>query len=326
MRLARGILVGTFAIEAMGAVILAIRFARDFGLRGGIVKGIWTSVSAFCNAGFDLMGETGAFSSMAKYLGDPAVTLTISLLIILGGLGFYVWSDLVTCPKNRRYRLHTSLVLATTGILLLAGTLGFLAFEWNNPQTLGDKSVFDRIMAAVFHSSSVRTAGFDQMGQAGLTSASRALTILLMFIGGSPGSTAGGIKTTTLAVLVLTAVAPYRGRNQASAFGRTIAQKSVTDALSVLVTGLFLVICSSFLVSWADRLPFETALYECVSGFATVGLSLGVTPALSVFSKLVLVLLMFTGRVGVMTIGAAALFRSSGEGRIKEPEGRVMVG
>ena len=263
---------------------------------------------------------------MAKYLGDPAVTLTISLLIILGGLGFYVWSDLVTCPKNRRYRLHTSLVLATTGILLLAGTLGFLAFEWNNPQTLGDKSVFDRIMAAVFHSSSVRTAGFDQMGQAGLTSASRALTILLMFIGGSPGSTAGGIKTTTLAVLVLTAVAPYRGRNQASAFGRTIAQKSVTDALSVLVTGLFLVICSSFLVSWADRLPFETAVYECVSGFATVGLSLGVTPALSVFSKLVLVLLMFTGRVGVMTIGAAALFRSSGEGRIKEPEGRVMVG
>ena len=326
VRLARGILVGTFAIEAMGAVILAIRFARDFGLRGGIVKGIWTSVSAFCNAGFDLMGETGAFSSMAKYLGDPAVTLTISLLIILGGLGFYVWSDLVTCPKNRRYRLHTSLVLATTGILLLAGTLGFLAFEWNNPQTLGDKSVFDRIMAAVFHSSSVRTAGFDQMGQAGLTSASRALTILLMFIGGSPGSTAGGIKTTTLAVLVLTAVAPYRGRNQASAFGRTIAQKSVTDALSVLVTGLFLVICSSFLVSWADRLPFETAVYECVSGFATVGLSLGVTPALSVFSKLVLVLLMFTGRVGVMTIGAAALFRSSGEGRIKEPEGRVMVG
>ena len=121
-------------------------------------------------------------------------------------------------------------------------------------------------------------------------------------------------------------MAPYRGRNQASAFGRTIAQKSVTDALSVLVTGLFLVICSSFLVSWADRLPFETTLYECVSGFATVGLSLGVTPALSVFSKLVLVLLMFTGRVGVMTIGAAALFRSSGEGRIKEPEGRVMVG
>ena len=326
VRLAKGILLGTFVIETAGAVILSIRFARDFGLRGGIIKGVWTSVSAFCNAGFDLMGQRGRYTSMAGYLGDPAVTLTVSLLIILGGLGFYVWRDVAGCPKNGRYRLHTHLVLVTTGILLLAGTLGFLVFEWNNPQTMGGEGFLRRLMAAVFQSATVRTAGFDQMGQARLTSASQALSILLMFIGGSPGSTAGGLKTTTLAVLVLTAVAPYRGKNRADVFGRTIAQPAVIDALSILVAGMSVVITGSFLISMADGLDFGTAFFECVSGFATVGLTLGVTPTLSAFSQLVLVALMFMGRVGIMTIGVAALFRGSGEGKIKMPEGKIMIG
>lgn len=326
VRLAKGILLGTLAVEGMGAVILSIRFARDFGLRGGIVKGVWTSVSAFCNAGFDLMGETGAYTSMAGYLGDPAVTLTVALLIILGGLGFYVWNDVVNCPRNGRYRLHTHLVLFTTGVLLLVGTIGFLVFEWSNPQTIGNESFFSRILASFFQSASLRTAGFDQMGQAGLTSASQAFSVILMFVGGSPGSTAGGIKTTTLAVLILTAVAPYRGKDRADVFGRTITQRAVTDALSIFVAGLGVVICSTFLVSLADGLSFGAALYECMSGFATVGLSQGLTPTLSVFSRLVLVALMFMGRVGIMTIGAAALFRDGGEGKIKMPEGKIMIG
>lgn len=326
VRLAKGILLGTFAIEGMGAVILSIRFARDFGLRGGIVKGVWTSVSAFCNAGFDLMGETGAYTSLAGYLGDPAVTLTVALLIILGGLGFYVWNDVVNCPQNGRYRLHTHLVLFTTVVLLLAGTIGFLVFEWNNPQTIGGKGVFSRVLASFFQSASLRTAGFDQMGQGGLTSASQALSVILMFVGGSPGSTAGGIKTTTLAVLILTAIAPYRGKDRADVFGRTITQRAVTDALSIFVAGIGVVICGTFLVSSADGLSFGAALYECMSGFATVGLSQGLTPTLSAFSQLVLVALMFMGRVGIMTIGAAALFRDGGEGKIKMPEGKIMIG
>lgn len=326
VRLARGILLGTFAVEGIGAVLLSIRFARDFGLRGGIVRGVWTSVSAFCNAGFDLMGSQGAYSSLSAYLGDPAVTLTVSLLICIGGLGFYVWADIVRRPPNGRLRLHTHLVLATTAILLVVGAAGFCLLEWNNPQTLAGENPFSRVMAGLFQSASVRTAGFDQMGQGSLTAASRALTVILMFIGGSPGSTAGGVKTTTIAVLILTAVAPFRGKSRASVFGRTISQKAVADALSIFVVGIAVVICGSFAVSIADGLPFDAALFECTSGFATVGLSAGVTPGLSAFSQLVLICLMFLGRVGVMTIGIAALFRGTGEDKITLPEGKIMIG
>lgn len=326
VRLSRWILGGTFALEGIGALILSIRFARDFGVAGGIVKGVFTSVSAFCNAGFDLMGEVGEYASLIPYRGDPAVTLTVSLLIILGGLGFYVWNDVAHRPVNGRYRLHTHLVLSTTVILLAVGTVGFFAFERGNMQTMGRDGFFSQLLSAFFQSATVRTAGFDQLGQGSLTGASQALSALLMFVGGSPGSTAGGIKTTTLAVLVLTALAPYRGRTRARAFGRAISQKAVSDALSIFVMGIGVVTLGSFLVCTADGVGFSAALYECVSAFATVGLSVGITPGLSAFSQLVLVLLMFLGRVGIMTVGAAALLRSTGESKIRLPEGKIMIG
>lgn len=326
VRLAKGVIIGTFSFEAAGALILAVRFSKDFGWRGGIIKGIWHSVSAFCNAGFDLMGQIEPFSGMAFYMRDPAVTLTICLLIIVGGLGFYVWSDIVTNPPNGKLKLHTKLVLVTTGVLLTVGTLAFFSFEYSNPATIGNESVGVKLMAAFFQSTTVRTAGFSQMAQDALTAPSRAMSDILMFIGGSPGSTAGGIKTTTLAVLTLTAIAPFRRKNSATAFGRRVPQRAVNDAISVFIIAIGVVLIGTFGVSLIDGVPYYEALFECISAFATVGLSRNLTPTLSVLSHLILVLLMFLGRVGIMTIGLAALLRDHSESKIILPEGKIIIG
>ncbi|NCB04912.1 MAG: Trk family potassium uptake protein [Clostridia bacterium] len=326
VRLAKGVIIGTFSFEIAGALILALRFSKDFGWWDGLVKGIWHSVSAFCNAGFDLMGEVKPLSSLEVYLRDPAITLTISLLIIIGGLGFYVWSDIVSNPPNGKLRLHTKLVLTTTGLLLALGTVAFFMFEYHNPATIGNESTGVKLMASFFQSTTARTAGFNQMPQDALTSPSRAMTDILMFIGGSPGSTAGGIKTTTLAVLILAAIAPFKGKNNASAFGKRVPQRAVNDALSVFVIGIAAVTFGAFGVAVIDGVPYFEALFECISAFATVGLSRGLTPTLSVLSHLILIVLMFLGRVGIMTIGVAALLRDHTESKIILPEGKIMIG
>lgn len=326
VKLSKRIIFGTFFLEFMGGVILSIRFIRDFGVAEGIRKGFFHSISAFCNAGFDIMGEVGEFAGLVPYQGDFAVTFTISILIILGGLGFYVWDDVLTSRHVRRYTLHTKIVLVTTAFLLLSGTAFYMAAEWNNPETMAGKSIAEKFMLSFFQSTSTRTAGFSQIDQAAFTPASKAVTIMLMFIGGSPGSTAGGVKTASMAILILTAISTLRGRNEISAYGRRVPYTYIIDAITVVLVGVSCVLFGTFCLSMIDGINFETALFECVSAFATVGLSENLTPLLSPPSLLVLIGLMYMGRVGIITLGLAILVRNRVRPTVKHPEGKIIVG
>ena len=329
VRLAKIILIGTFALEGTGALLLTLCFWPEFGFRKALERGVFIAVSAFCNAGFDNLGVGGAFASVTAYGEHAGVLLILAALIIVGGIGFYVWNELLETAykkkKLRRLSLHTKLVLVTTGILLVLGTAGFFLAELSNPVREGQTGAV-RILQAFFQSVTCRTAGFDHIGQASLSSASVALANILMLIGGSPGSVAGGIKTTTMAVLVLSARSTLKGRKRTEVFGRTIPQKSIFDAMTLFFLVLSAAICGAMAISMLEGVAFEPAFYECMSAIATVGLSLGLTPALGTVSRLLLVLLMFLGRVGIITVGMAALMRGNEEEDIRLPEGKVIIG
>ncbi|WP_458862623.1 TrkH family potassium uptake protein [Acidaminobacterium chupaoyuni] len=327
VRMVRQILYGTLLFEGMGALILSVRFARDYGIWGGITRGIFHAISAFCNAGFDILGDRGAFSSLGSYRGDFVVTITIALLIVIGGLGFFVWSDIYASSEKGRLHTHTKIVLRTTAILLVLGTLSFFVAEYHNPGTFGDQNVFGKLLSAFFQSVTTRTAGYAQVDQAALTNVSKAVSVGLMFIGGSPGSTAGGIKTVTFAVLITSALSALKGTYQPIINGRSLQYRSVIDALSVFVVGLTAVSIGTFLVAAIDHVALSSALFECVSAFGTVGLTLGLTPNLSAPSLLILVSLMYIGRVGIITLGVAAMMRGhAAEPKIQFPPARVMIG
>ena len=327
VRLTRRVLLGTLAFEGAGAVLLATRFVPRVGLWKGIKMGVFHSVSAFCNAGFDLIGTPdNPFASLTGYADDVLVNLTIMALIVIGGLGFFVWGDIWDKRRFRRLRLHTKLVLITTAVLLCAGFALTLLFEWHNPQTLGTMPVQEKLLAASFQSVTLRTAGFNTIDQAALTGPSQAVACLLMMIGGSPGSTAGGIKTVTTAVLVLSAISALRGRTTVSAFGRTIVSRSIMNAVTMMIVGGTLSLTGACVISYVESAPFGACLFEAVSAFATVGLSMGLTPTLNAISRLILILLMYLGRVGVLTLGVAVLMRHREPPKMQYPDGDVMVG
>ena len=327
VRLTRRVLLGTLAFEGAGAVLLATRFVPRVGLWQGIKMGVFHSVSAFCNAGFDLIGTPdNPFASLTGYADDVLVNLTIMALIVIGGLGFFVWGDIWDKRRFRRLRLHTKLVLITTALLLCAGFALTLLFEWHNPQTLGTMPVQEKLLAASFQSVTLRTAGFNTIDQAALTGPSQAVACLLMMIGGSPGSTAGGIKTVTAAVLVLSAISALRGRTTVSAFGRTIVSRSIMNAVTMMIVGGTLSLTGACVISYVEGAPFGACLFEAVSAFATVGLSMGLTPTLNAISRLILILLMYLGRVGVLTLGVAVLMRHREPPKMQYPDGDVMVG
>lgn len=328
VRLTRRVLLGTLAFEGAGAVLLATRFVPRVGLWQGIKMGVFHSVSAFCNAGFDLIGTPdNPFASLTGFADDVVVNLTIMALIVIGGLGFFVWGDLWDNKRRfRRLRLHTKLVLVTTVSLICAGFVLTLLFEWNNPQTLGAMPVQDKVLAAAFQSVTLRTAGFNTIDQAALTGPSQAVACLLMMIGGSPGSTAGGIKTVTAAVLVLSAISALRGRTNVSAFGRTIVSRSIMNAVTMMIVGGTLSLTGACVIAYVEGAPFGACLFEAVSAFATVGLSMGLTPTLHTVSHLILILLMYLGRVGVLTLGVAVLMRHREPPKMHYPDADVMVG
>lgn len=327
VRLTRRVLKGTFLFEGAGALLLSFRFVPQFGLGQGIKMGIFHAVSAFCNAGFDLMGTTEEpFSSLVAYAEDPLVCLTLMALVILGGAGFFVWSDIWDRRCFRRLRLHTKLVLVTTAVLLLLGFGLTLLFEWDNPSTLGGLSVGNKLLAAGFQTVTLRTAGFNTINEAALTGPSQAVACVLMLTGGSPGSTAGGIKTTTLAVLLLSTLSTLNGKTNVAAFGRTISLRTVLNAITMASMGAFCSIAGACAISYWEAAPFHRCIFEATSAFATVGLSMGLTPSLHTASRLLLILLMYLGRVGVLTLGIAVLMRHREPPRIQYPDGQVMTG
>lgn len=326
VRLTQRILVGTFTCESVGAALLSLRFVPRFGLRRGLKMGVFHAVSAFCNAGFDLMGVADdPFCSLVGYVDDPLVSLTIMTLIVAGGLGFIVWSDIWDKRCFRRLRLHTKLVLAATGALLALGFVMTLLFEWSNPATLGALPVGDKLLAAAFQTVTLRTAGFNTVDQAALSGPSQAIACVLMLIGGSPGSTAGGIKAVTAAVLLLSASSALRGRVEVDAFGRRIAPRTVMNAVTMITVGVVISMSGACAIAFLEGVSFHQSLFEAISAFGTVGLTMGLTPSLGAASHIILIVLMYLGRVGVLTLGVAVFMRHREPPKMQYPVAEIFI-
>lgn len=325
VRLVGFIVRGTLLVEGAGAVVLALRFCPQFGFGKGLWFAVFHSVSAFCNAGFDLMGESGAFSSLVHYSADPLVNIAIMALITIGGIGFFVWDDLLQNGlRFRRYRLQTKLVLVTSGLLIVLPAAYLYFVEFSHPQWAG-LSAGERVLAALFQSVTTRTAGFNTIDQTALSGPALMLCTLTMLVGGSPGSTAGGFKTTSLAVLVLCVASVLRQRDSIQVFSRRFPPVVLrhTATLVTLYAGLFL--AGAMAICEWDGVPLSAALYETASAIATVGLTAGITPGLGLASHLVLVFLMYFGRVGGLTLlYAVAGAHPAPHGTL--PEEKVNVG
>jgi len=326
VKMAKYVLMFTFAVEGVGAVLLSTQFIPQFGIFKGIYYSVFHAVSAFCNAGFDLMGN---FNSITAYAENTVVILTISALIIIGGLGFFVWVEIYNYKGIKRLSLHSRVVIYTTLVLIVGGAILMFIFEMNNPLTMQRMSIKGKILSSIFASITPRTAGYNSIPIDGMTTAGNFLTIILMFIGGSPGSTAGGIKTATAVVMFMTVVSVVRGREDTEIFQKRINKALVYRAFAIAVIGLTLVIIVTMLLSITEQksIPFEHLLYEATSAFATVGLSLGVTTKLTFVGKLIIVFTMYAGRVGPLTIILAiAKGRNSKSGTIRYPEDKILIG
>lgn len=324
----RTVIIGTLLVELLGAAALACTFIPRMGLREGAVNSVFTSISAFCNAGFDLMGQEGTpFSSLTAFTENWAVTLPVMLLVILGGLGFVVWDDLLRWRRTRTVTLHTWLVLRLTGALLLLGFFAFLLLEWSNPGTLGPLSLGGKLNAALFHSVSCRTAGFNTVDLAALTGESKFLSVLLMFVGAAPAGTGGGIKITTVAVVVMTVLCVLRGEEDTIIQRRKVEKQAVYRALSLLSMGILIVAASTLaiLLAMGGRFDAIDVVFEETSAFATVGLSVGISGAAGPLSKIVLILNMFLGRVGLLSLALALAMKSGGKKEVL-PSGRILIG
>lgn len=321
VRLTGFILKGTFLIELIGAVIMAPSFIGDHGLIKGLWMAVFHSISAFCNAGFDILGTPDAqFVSLTDYVGDPFVSLTISFLIIIGGIGFLTWDDIKANKLNfRKYRTQSKTIIFTTFLLLLLPTIYFYFWEFQ------DYSFGDRILASFFQSTTPRTAGFNTVNLNAMSQAGQILLAILMLIGGSPGGTAGGMKTTTLAVLVANTRAVFTRSNEAHVFQRRIPDETIKNAATIAMMYIVLCVGSALFVSRVESCTFVEAVFETASAVGTVGLTLGITPGLHAASKIVLILLMFLGRVGGLTIIFAALPATKNK-YSKLPQDRIAVG
>jgi len=334
VQLIRHVILGTLILEGLGALLLSLRFIPKYGLKG-IYYGIFHAISAFCNAGFDILGD----NSFSFYIGDVGVNLTIMLLIILGGLGFTVWVDVVRVTKEkerrgqgirkwfRRLTLHTKLVLVLSTGLIIVGFFFFLVVEGLNDATLGQLPLHEKLLGALFQSITTRTAGFNTMALDQMQDASKFFTMLLMFIGGSPAGTAGGVKTVTVGVILIEIVSIIRAKKDAEIFGRRIPRDIIRRALAVMTISLLVVMGVTVILTLTEKGSFIDLFFEAVSGFATVGLTLGQTAKLSTLGKIIMSVSMFIGRLGPVTMAVAFSIRSSKRQlKIKKPEEKVMVG
>ena len=327
VRVVRHALMGTFLLEGAGAVLMSLRLVPDFGLAGGLWRAVFHSVSAFCNAGFDLLGgRFGAFSSLAGYQDSPIMLGTTAALIAVGGLGFFVWEDILRKRSWRGLSVYSKMVLLITGLLIAVGALFFFVEEYGNPATLGDMPVWQKALNALFQSVTLRTAGFDAIGQGGLSESSKAMSIILMLIGGSSGSTAGGIKTATVAVLLLAVRSGLRGREQVTFRGRAIPFARVLNAMTLALVVLFVFLAASMVIATVERLPYLDCAYEVASAMGTVGLTTGITPQLTRISQSILIVLMYLGRVGILSFSIGLMTGKRRPAKLRYPEINVMIG
>lgn len=323
VKMAKYVLIFTFSIQLSGALLLSTQFIPEFGLVKGIYYSVFHSISAFCNAGFDLMGE---FRSLTPYADNTVIIITIGILIIIGGLGFYVWQEIYNFKGLRKLSLHSKVALSVTAFLLVTGTILMFIFESNNPGTMKNMSFKGKVLSSFFAAVTPRTAGFNSISTSDMTNAGVFLTIILMFIGGAPGSTAGGIKITTAGVLAMTVISIVKGREDTEIYKKRLAKDTVYKSLSITIIALVLIITVIMLLSLTEpSASLEYILYEATSAFGTVGMSLGLTTELSFAGKIIVAFTMYCGRLGPLTVFLALANRVNSN-KIKYPEDKILVG
>ena len=319
VKLTHFVIQGTLLFELLGALVMMPVFCKDYGIKG-VWMAVFHSISAFCNAGFDLLGINAKYSSLTTYMANPVINITIMSLIVIGGIGFLTWSDII---KNKHriseYRMQSKVILSTTFVLILAPTVYFFVIEFT------DLPLKERILASVFQAITPRTAGFNTVDFGLLSEAGIGIMILLMLIGGSPGSTAGGMKTTTVSVLFANANAVFRKKDDTDLFGRRIPGETIRTAATILILYVTLFFCGSVFISVVEDLPMITCLFETASAIGTVGLTLGVTPQLGILSRALLIFLMFFGRVGGLTLIFATVSKTN-RYFSKLPQEKITVG
>jgi len=337
-KLVRQIVLITFSIEFVGGLLLSWRYIRYFGFPRGLYKGMWQAVSAFCNAGFDLIGDTGRgqFSSLVTFNGDPVVIITTGMLLVLGGLGFVVWSDILELPKKRKLEFHSKVVLTVTATLIVTGMTFFLITEYNNmasTYSMGNLPAWQRPLAAWFQSVTTRTAGFNSIDQNTLTDSSKFFTTILMFIGAAPGSTGGGVKVTTFTIILATIISDLRGNEDILLYRHRIARDTFRRSLAIVGLAMTIVLTATMVMTFVERQAlmagkFSTLdlLYEATSAFATVGLTSAGTPGLQPQSWAILIPAMYLGRVGPASFAIGLAMRKLKKTERIHPEGKTLVG
>ena len=324
VKLSRKIFIGTALCEGAGAILLATRFIPEFGFVKGIYYSIFHAISAFCNAGFDLMGRQQQYASFTSYAADPVINIVLMLLIVVGGLGFVVWSDVVSKRfRWKNYCLHTKMVISVTLILIFGGALLLFLFEQGG--TIKGMSTGEQILTSLFGSVTARTAGFNTVDTGALQPESKLLTIVLMFIGGSPGSTAGGVKTTTIAVILIYVISNLRGENGCNVFHRRIGDEVIKKASMVFCLNLFLGLMSVTLILATSNLHMSDVLFEVYSAISTVGMTTGITRDLNVVGRIVIIILMYCGRIGSMTFALSFVAKPETKG-LSLPEEKITIG
>ena len=329
-RFVKKVVLGTFLIEGIGALLYMTVFVPEFGLKG-IWISVFTAISAFCNAGIDIIAP----DSLAGYVHNPIINLTTCLLIFFSGIGYIVWWDVIRVLKLRKKRkikvlkaltLHSKIALTTTLVLIFGGALCIFLFEYNNPQTMKDFTLYQKIQASFFQSVTTRTAGFFTVPQENLSNGSALVSVLLMFIGGSPVGTAGGIKTVTIAVVVAAAIAAIKNQKDVTMFNRTLSKEAISKAVAVICTSFFIMFMSTLLLSAVTDASFLDILYETVSATATVGLTRNLTGSLNTIGKIIIIATMYFGRVGPISLAIALNLKKQNPNIIKNPVEDISVG
>lgn len=321
--LQKWVILGSLAIQAVGMVILTLRFLPAVGFTQALKWGVFHAVSAFCNAGFDIFG-TG--QSIVHLNGEPVVCITLMALVVIGGLGFFVWEEIATKRHFKKFSVYTKLVLITSGVLIVVGAGLFLLLEWQNPATIGNMPLWQKVLNAFFQSVTLRTAGFASVDQGMLTEGSKAMSIVWMLIGGSSGSTAGGLKTVTFVVILLFIWTRARGRNTISVFKRTIPSEKVLDAMTIVSIMITLCFAGAVFIAATSPVGFVDSLYETASALGTVGLTANVTGKLSIVAKMLIILFMYFGRVGVLTISLGFLMGNKAKDRFRYADTNLLIG
>ncbi len=324
------VVLGTFFVEGVGALLYMTVFIPEFGLKG-IWISVFTAISAFCNAGIDIIAE----NSLCNYVHNPIINLTTCLLIFFSGIGFVVWWDVIRVLKLRKKRkikifkaltLHSKIALVTTLILIFGGALCIFVFEYNNPQSMRDFTLYQKVQASFFQSVTTRTAGFATIPQENFSNGSALVSVFLMFIGGSPVGTAGGVKTVTIAVVVSAAISAIKNKNDVTMFNRTLSKQAVSKAVAVICTSFFIMFMSTLLLSAVTDAKFLDILYETASATATVGLTRNLTGSLNTIGKIIIIATMYFGRVGPISLAVALNLKKQNPNIIKNPVEDISVG